>query len=198
MHRSIRWIAPSLAACALLVGSAAAMAAGPAVEIEELIRKAYGLPEGATKYRDLGGGFHSLSLQLPPEYRARLAAAAEADGAEATTLFLLGTGVQPTNPVLLTLDFATVIDTDLGGYRHWGVVFNAGSSDVTKKATINVKCGSKSKKNQRNVVFDGGGFLVVWWFESTSGFGVEAVCKQTAAAVGFTPGIVTAYFVAVH
>jgi hypothetical protein len=198
MNRNRSWLAVTILLCAapaLAVPPASLANEAAAVELERLVREAYGLVGGEAKYRNYGDGAHSLSIPVPGHLRGRLAPRTGEAAQEAAALFLLATGVQGTEPTLPSPVASQIIDTD-AGYNHWAVVYNDGNSDTTKKATIKAKCAKTSRNDSRQLLVESG-FIVVWWYQPAP-FGVEAVCSQEASIQTGKPSKVTQYFLAIR
>jgi hypothetical protein len=165
-----------------LARSAEAQALG----VEALFQQLLDSNQVRPVFADLGGGFHSMSISLPPEAVGRLAEAAQvdADGVarKGQSFVVLATGLQltaPTNPS--TLIHAALSSTDLP-YNYWVITLNLGSQDLTRKTTL-VLSGPK-KFNKSVVVNYGANGIWAVWYNPAVGVGTPGVYTLKATVDG--------------
>lgn len=149
--------------------------------VETLFGKISGFTHEVPVFTDLGGGFYSLSMPLPPKVQASLLEAmrlGEVTGKakKASSLIVISVGQAPVVPPSpITTTHGALSDTTYP-YTYWIITLNLGTQTVTKSTTLKLT-GPGLKFNQSaNVTYGAGG---IWGIGYSPGSGVH------------TPGVYT-------
>ncbi len=149
-------------------------------ELKEVFGQFVDLVQEEPTFADLGGGFYSISIDLPEEVRESLLEAMRsqefADPEKAQSLFVISVGqapVLPPNPITTT--HGALSDTTFP-YTYWIITVNLGSQTVTKSTTLKLSGPGLKFKKSINVVYGANG---IWGIGYSPGAGVQ------------TPGVYT-------
>lgn len=180
--RSVRFV---LAVAAfLLFGAAGSFAAdfehdAMTREVGALLEQLGGPGGEAPVFTDLGGGFYTVSMTLPPGARERFLEAMgpeEQEKAAASSLTVISVGQAPALPSTpVTTTHGALSDTTFA-YTYWIITLNLGTQTVTKATTWKLTGPGLKFNRSAQVVYGANG---IWGIGYRPGGGVG------------TPGIYT-------
>ncbi len=185
-----RSVLPGLAMVGLLFIAPATLCAADAAHVqreaitqavETLLGQSTGFGHEEPVYTDLGDGFYSLSMALPPKVQASLLEAMRSseitgEAAQAQSLFVISVGQAPVlPPTPITATHGALSDTTFP-YTYWIITLNLGSQTVTKSTKLKLTGPGLKFNRSVNVTYGANG---IWGIGYSPGSGVR------------TPGVYT-------
>jgi hypothetical protein len=199
-----RWVLIGLAITGLALSSPAfAFAANfqqeaMTREVETLFGQLGGLGEEAPVFTDLGGGFYTVSMTLPPGTRERLLEAMSPEEQEkmaAASLTVISVGQAPALPPSpVTTTHGALADTTYP-YTYWIITLNLGAQTVTKTTTLKLT-GPGLKFNRSTQVTYGANGIWGVGFRPGGGMGTPGIYTLQGSVSG--GGSITTKSFAVH
>jgi hypothetical protein len=154
-------------------------------EVEALVGQLGGSGGEAPVFTDLGNGFYTVSMTLPPGARERFLEAMGPEEQEkaASTLTVISVGqapVLPSTPVTTT--HGALSDTTFP-YTYWIITLNLGPQTVTKTTTLKLT-GPGLKFNRSNQVVYGANGIWGVGFRPGSGVGTPGIYTLQGSVSG--------------